>query len=133
MHAKEIQFKISVGDPEIDEEDYLYKMTKDLRRELKRIELQADLVKGKKIQNTRGDIVTVGTLLVTAFTSGAITALINLIGNWIKKRKTRFKFSFTETSPDGTVTEQIVEVDNANIDSKKVNDLFDKMADKLEK
>ena len=132
MSMKEVQFKISVGDPEVDNEDYLYKMTKDLRKELERIDLHVDLEKEEKVPNTRGELVKVGRLSVKAFTSGSVSSLINLIRNWIKKRKTSFKFRFTNTSPDGTVTEEIVEVDNANISSKKINALFDKLAEKLE-
>ncbi len=129
MSGEEVQLKIIVGNPEQESERYLNKITQNLRSQISQLNLQVDLEKGDESQGSKGEPFTIGTLLVAAFSSGAIKALITRVGNWIRHNKHDIEIVIKKT-PEG-IEEKRVKITQANLSSKEIKDLFGSLADQL--
>lgn len=73
---------------------------RQLAREIEaRSDATTELAREGATPGTKGDAVTIGTLLMTLMTSGAAVAALGVLKSWVEKDKT---ISFTLKRPDGT-------------------------------
>ncbi|MFL4471145.1 hypothetical protein ACERZ8_15110 [Tateyamaria armeniaca] len=92
---------------------------RQLAREIEaRSDAKTELARGDATPGTKGDAVTIGTLLMTLMTSGAAVAALNVLKSWVEKDKT---ISFSLKRSDGT--EISVNASNMEDAEKLVADL----------
>jgi hypothetical protein len=126
MEEKSVDTTLKIKADDLDAED-LQDLTRELSQSLrKETEVIATLPEGVAEPGTRGDPVTLGTIILTAFTSGAVVALFNVLKTYFERKPT-LVMEFQR--PDGkTFTVRADTLARAQIDQtiRLANDFWEK-------
>lgn len=131
MSSSRVEFRVIVGDLKEDTPRYRSKLANKLAGELRRIKLDVSLERTEGAKGTRGDPITIGTLLVAAASGGAVTALINLLGDWIfRNDQNQVEVEITKT-PSGEIIGKRISVTGTGVSPDAQKEIIDKLLSEL--